>query len=267
MQANLTDIILRIATIVVPIGAIFVGIGLERYKARYIILTKSLENNKIGTSLSDVNYGDISILYQGKEIKGNLIFIATTLTNSSWTSLAALDIKYAFKNGVRILQSRSFLLFEDGHHALLFTEDFDNQFKQVLNELDAEEKSEYFDYDFNYVTRHREYATPHLNKGQKIVTEFLIETNNVDENVIVFPMRENVKIVTVDDDETIKKNRMTYIHIIASVYYVSTAVLLLNLSFSAEQCVWLMLANSLTCYILAWASWFIFRYIKYVAIK
>ncbi|MCX2583907.1 hypothetical protein [Pedobacter sp. MR22-3] len=267
MEQNTIDTIIKIATLAVPIGAVFVGIGLERFKARYTVLGKNIEINKIGASLSDVNYGEIEIKYQGNEIKGNLLFLTATLINSSWTSIPELTIKYGFLEHVTILQSRSFLIFDENTYELVFSEAFNSHFKKTFDDGKLEEKPANYSNDLGYVTRHREYITPYLNKGQKIVTEFLIETGNQTENVMVLPLKENIKIVGVNDEETIKRNRMNYIHLLASVFYIATAIILFCIDITKKESIWVMLINSLTCYLFAWTTWFIVRYVRYVFVK
>lgn len=267
MEQTTIDNLLKAATLLVPIGAVFVGIGIERFKARSIIVNKHIEVNSIGKSLSDPNYGDIKVLYQDEPISGNLLFTTITLHNDTWTSLPKTEFKFAVLGKASILNSRSFLVFGDNTLELSFSVKFSKDFQDVLDQYKVENKPATHDANVNYINRHREYETPYFNKGQKIITELLMTREDETNQILVIPMKENVKIVDVQDESSYKKARMNNIHLMAAVIYLLSAIYLYYSDYSASQNVWLMTINSFTCYLLAWMLWFVFRFIKQLFVK
>lgn len=208
-----------------------------------------------------MDLGVIEITYNGG-VSQNLYSAGVQIENNSSKSLKNFVFDISVDWGFVIYRDKALIIQRELTKSLFHTDDYSERREYVLENMNEEVKPLDYQNELTYVARHRQYSVPVLNPKSKIYVELLIDGPQNLQGINAGIFEENVDLVFKADEETTKRNRQAIINILASVIYIIGAFPIIIYSPSISYAVWAMVASSLICFLLAWAVYFLFMFVK-----
>jgi hypothetical protein len=253
-------------TLFTGIATFLAGIGIERFKNRAIILEKTVNFQMIATTINNQHVGTIEILYNGGQSL-NLYTAYIEIENTSNKNVLDFNLDVSVPDGFYIYRELTHLVQRELTMSVNLSEKYLKRREYVNQNSNIDPPPTDFNNEINYVIRHRQFFIPVLNKKSKVWVELLIDGPLNLEMVNVGIFKENVDLVFKMDNEAQKKTRMAIINILASLVYILCALPIMKYSTSVNYAVFLMLVNTITCYLITWAGYFTFLFFKSIFLR
>lgn len=236
-----------------PIGTLFAGIFLERYKNRTLRLEKSVTVQHIAYTANDENFGEIQILYNGLPSQ-NLYSVFIEIENNGTRSIKDFTLNISIEDGFAILRNYGHILHRDLTLSIGLTKKCIEKNNFYFEFKDNEVKPDSWNNLLNYVLRQKSFAIPVLNKKAKIQIELLVDgpINLTESKIQVGVFEDNVDIIPKRITESYKKTRQNVVNIIGAAIFVFSPLYVVKLTSDLDLALWLMVLLNFACFALAW---------------
>ncbi|MBB5396551.1 hypothetical protein [Mucilaginibacter sp. AK015] len=252
------DLIWRIFT---PIATLFGGIAIERFKNRTIVLEKTVNFQRIAFAANDNDFGSIEITYNGGPSQ-NLYSGYIEIENNSSKSIKDFILDISVDEGFFIYKDKGLLIQRELTKTLFNTTEYITRRENVFSNMENENKPDDYNDDLDYIVRHRQYIIPVLNSKSRIGVNLLIDGAHNLNMINVGVFEENVDLIFKIDNETMQKNRKAIIAILAGVVFILSAFPTITYAPTIKIAVWIVVINSVTCYLVAWAIYLLFVFFR-----
>ena len=262
-EGSTLDIILKIGPWIIPIGAIFVGIAIERFRGRNFVLDKNIYITKLATSKENQQIGKIEVFHDNNLVK-NIFTARIELVNNSWRSIDGFDINIGFGTHNIIAGQSAYHLNGITSYTLSYSQEYSKILNNVIEEQSLPENARSKNYEDNLykVTSHRQYKIPYINKNQKVEFEFLVKSDEDTIETHLFAEMPNLKIQEVLFHEDFKKKRQAKISYIYLFLFVLLLYPIFTYSLTPTQGINYMLLNVFGSYMASFLIYYTFSFIK-----
>jgi len=254
-----------LSIILTALLALIGGIVLERYKKRTIILERFVTIQPIAFEANNDNWGLIEVYFNGSQSQ-NLYRGTVELVNNSSQSISNIDVSISVDEGYYIYRQQGYLIQDEVSIGLFLTDNFNSRRQFVNDHQHDDPKPNLYNDELKYVVRHRQFSVPVLNQKSKIWIELLIDGGPNLHDINLAVLKPNVRLVNKRDADVTKKKDKSILNILASFIYIVCVFPIISYSQSKTSVGWLMVLNSLTCYLGAWVLLYLYNLInKYFA--
>jgi hypothetical protein len=196
-----------IALIITALISVVIGIYLEKFKARLVLLKYRLFFNALGTTIQNEFWGNIEVLYMGRHTN-HLSFITVEMSNDSNRDLENVNIDVWVDQDSQFLGHNGF--YDEGGNSILLEQGYYTYFTQVnqryqedlkLREADPEHVTPtQLANEINWVLTNKKFHLPIFNRHTSIKINLLTENfKGVTPQLRVSVLHRSVKLVTQKD--------------------------------------------------------------------
>jgi len=225
------------ALVVTGLISVVIGVLLEKFKNRLILVKKRISYLPLATSTQNEYWGNIEVMYNGIETK-HINFVTIYFNNSSNQDIEDINIEIWVDRNSRILgQSGNFV--ESGK-AVFLEHNYFESYKNIIqaNRINDQKKQQdknhvtpiQLENDLDWLFKNRKFNLPYFNRKTNVSLNLLIENDNGEQPVInIDILHKSVRLI--DDIDKEEYNKKLGLHSLGYglLIYVISFIILLNI--------------------------------------
>jgi hypothetical protein len=245
-----------------------------KLRSKMSYFKKTIEYQVVGISSESDIWGKIRISWNDKPFENLYFFKAQILNDTLKDAPKNMVITFSFEKGCVILNQHGVVTHNEVVQELLLEDNYFQQLRRVenkWNELDeiSRNADKNFIREVDFVTSHKKFILPILNRNNIGTFNFLVVTANLDRNTgnpiiptITIGISEPGFDITWKETKEKKKRRKFINDLIITILYIVLAFPIIHYSPDKTWAVWLMFANSFLAYGLGLGLGYILRVAK-----
>jgi len=258
-----------IALIFTSIIGLVIGIYLEKFKVRLVYLKYKLFFNSLGTTVQNEFWGDIEVVYRGRNAN-HLNFVTAEIYNDSNIDLQNVNVDIWVDGKSLILGHEA--LYNEAGNAIYLEQSYYDLYSQVLqrNQDDMIAKEQNPEHvtpiqltnEVSWVLTNKKFHLPILNRHTSIKVNLLLENfNGQIPQVRLSILHKSVKLVTQRDKAEQEKRLGINMILWGLIFYILISLFVLK-QFPESSVPIILIGIAGVLYLVV--GFFIYRIIKYI---
>ena len=199
-----------IALLITALLSVFIGIYLEKFKARMVQLKYRLFFNPLGTTIQNEFWGNIEVRYKGRQ-SSHLSFVTVDMSNDSNIDLENVNVDIWVDQDSKILGHNGF--YDESGNSILLEHGYYTYFMQVNQRNEEDLQMAQIDTDhitpnqltneINWTHTNKKFHLPIFNRHTSIRLNLLTENfKGKTPQLRVSVLHKSVKLVTEQENES-----------------------------------------------------------------
>lgn len=208
--------------------SLLIGIWIEKFKNRLILISHSIEYQPLATSSQTDYWGKIEVFHNGL-LKNHLSFVTVRMKNVSNRDLESFNISMAVDQQSQILGQSGY--YDDSKASVFLEKNYFDYYNDVSARFHAEQEilaknpshntSRDLQNEVFWILKNRTFNVPVFNRGSEITINLLIESIEGEAPVVhIHTLHKSVKLVKAEDEQTQALKMFAYSLLIGTCLYI-----------------------------------------------